>query len=413
MEKVWSLERTGDVGENDGILGRFEKGAEDAKKRKRTRECFDNGKIDKRKINGKVGKQDLSFQEKQKARVKQQIEEKNGKVKVTRKKKDQKDKLGNKCFLPVLVLEKIFSYLDWKELGRAMLVCQRWEEVGGHPSLWTQFPLQVTRQRLKNFPKFRRLDWVKTLTINLSAVRSKENFGTIIQVALGALPRLEELFILGNNCLLGTYAWKTIVKILKAGKNKLVRLGARISGPRMLNSECLYYISRCDPGTITFLKRTLEEEGTLSIYGLPGLHLTDEILETVCTSKGKYALFAFSTNLMINQGMDIRKLTCLLKDHVYYFNWFGNMMSEDSKKQEMAPLNTILDLLDRKSNGVFDTFDIPKILLLRSNWVKRLGGRAKLEALNGDVVKIVHSETGLRLGKDEEEGSEDVEEEDG
>ena len=46
-----------------------------------------------------------------------------------------------------------------------------------------------------------------------------------------------------------------------------------------------------------------------------------------------------------------------------------------------------------------------------TDWVKRLGGRAKLEALNGDVLKIVHSETGLRLGKDEEEGSEDGEEE--
>ena len=125
MENVWSLDRTEDVGKNDGLLGGFEKGMEGAKKRKRRRECFE--KIDKRKRNGKVGKQDLSFQEKQKARVKQQIEEKNGKVKVTRKKKDQKDKLGSDCFLPVLVLEKVFSYLDWKELGRAMLVCQSWE----------------------------------------------------------------------------------------------------------------------------------------------------------------------------------------------------------------------------------------------------------------------------------------------
>ena len=37
--------------------------------------------------------------------------------------------------LPLPVLEKIFSYLDWRELGRAMLVCKSWEEVGGHPSL--------------------------------------------------------------------------------------------------------------------------------------------------------------------------------------------------------------------------------------------------------------------------------------
>ena len=39
--------------------------------------------------------------------------------------------------LPVHVLEKIISYLDWRNLGKAMLVCHRWKETGGHPSLWT------------------------------------------------------------------------------------------------------------------------------------------------------------------------------------------------------------------------------------------------------------------------------------
>ena len=34
--------------------------------------------------------------------------------------------------LPVLVMEKVFSYLDWKSLRTAMLVCKRWHEVDGH-----------------------------------------------------------------------------------------------------------------------------------------------------------------------------------------------------------------------------------------------------------------------------------------
>ena len=51
----------------------------------------------------------------------------NGKVKVTKMKEDQKEKR----ILPLPALEKVFSYLNWKELGRAMLVCQRWSEVGG------------------------------------------------------------------------------------------------------------------------------------------------------------------------------------------------------------------------------------------------------------------------------------------
>ena len=34
--------------------------------------------------------------------------------------------------LPLPVLEKVFFYLDWKELGTAMLVCKSWQEVGAH-----------------------------------------------------------------------------------------------------------------------------------------------------------------------------------------------------------------------------------------------------------------------------------------
>ena len=34
------------------------------------------------------------------------------------------------------------------------------------------------------------------------------------------------------------------------------------------------------------------------------------------------------------------------------------MSSEDPEKQDMAPLNAILDLLDSNSNGAFETFEI-------------------------------------------------------
>ena len=37
--------------------------------------------------------------------------------------------------IPDLVLEKIFSHLNWNDLETALLVCHRWKEVGSHPSL--------------------------------------------------------------------------------------------------------------------------------------------------------------------------------------------------------------------------------------------------------------------------------------
>ena len=34
--------------------------------------------------------------------------------------------------LPVSVLENVFSNLNWKDLGTAMMVCRRWRNVGEH-----------------------------------------------------------------------------------------------------------------------------------------------------------------------------------------------------------------------------------------------------------------------------------------
>ena len=71
------------------------------------------------------------------------------------------------------VLEEIFSYLDWGDCGRAMQVCQRWNEVGGHPHLWANFPLQLAPYKLVNFTSIRRLDipwleWVKSVSVTLN-----------------------------------------------------------------------------------------------------------------------------------------------------------------------------------------------------------------------------------------------------
>ena len=80
---------------------------------------------------------------------------------------------------------------------------------------------------------------------------------------------------------------------------------------------------------------------------------------------------------------------------VDFLDW--DMMSEDSEKQEVAPLNAMLDLQDGKDNGVFEGFAVPKILLLKSNWVERLGGKAKVEESGGDgnVIYTAHTPTGL------------------
>ena len=92
------------------------------------------GAIKKRKRNSKGGEVGVC---KQKEGTKSEREEKIRKVKVAN--------------LPVPVLERVFSYLGWKDLGTAMLVCRRWADVGGHPLLWTGFPLHLTDPRLFSY----------------------------------------------------------------------------------------------------------------------------------------------------------------------------------------------------------------------------------------------------------------------
>ena len=170
VEKVWNLTRTWE---------------ESAKKRKWTNiECEEreSGKS-KRKRSSTIGEEDVGMPKKVR------------KVKVTKT-------------LPAPALEKVFSYLNWKDLARAMLVCQRWRDLGGHPSLWTKFPLKISGQGLKRFAKIRRLAWVRSVSVHLPKAwvdLQKEELGlsragiTGFNAVLKSLPRLEELFVYCNS----------------------------------------------------------------------------------------------------------------------------------------------------------------------------------------------------------------------
>ena len=405
MEKVWGLENK--MEENEELLRGFEKGVEHGKKRKRNEDSVEKGESGK-------------------------MENKVRKVKVRRRRK----KWSGEWSLPVLALENVFSFLDWKDLGTAMLVCKSWKEVGGHPSLWTRFPLRLTRDRLKNFPIIPRLDWVKSLDISMSiesmqlerllfhrAMRRKQVLALgllpvemfFIRALLDSFPRLEELFIFCDN-------WDDypdsrlsdfVLQFLEADNNKLVRVGTRSSYITSGDVDCCYYFSSCDVDSTTFLKRTLkkrsppEDVTLLSIIAPPGHYLTIETLETACNITRENVFF--KTNLLIDQNMDLRKLTCLLKDYICDLKW--HVQSEDSEKQKVAPLNAILDLLGSEGNGDFEALHVSKKLLLKSNWVGRLGGRAMVEARDGDVINIFKTTSGLKMGLGWEEFDSDEEEE--
>ena len=178
--------------------------------------------------------------------------------------------------------------------------------MGGHPSLWTEFPLQVGGD---TFPKIQRLDWVKSVTISLSDA-GIESLANTIQAAIDTLPSLGELFILNDKVTYYPYDnhfVSLIQKFLKTDNNKLVRVGSRgMHGNGSSSNQeyaCFYYVSSCDTDLTKFLKKTLNGKETwMSIHGLPGAYLSNEILETVCTVSG------IQTNLMIDKDMDLRKL---------------------------------------------------------------------------------------------------------
>ena len=322
--------------------------------------------------------------------------------------------------LPLPVLEKIFSYLDWKDLGTAMLVCKSWKEVGGHPSLWTEFPLKLKGfrphwTRLRKFIKIRRLGWVKSVTITLE----KRKYSLPIpafEETLKPLTRLEELFLFFRKFVHRRDIRNDFMKIQAANNNRLVRICAFY--PRLFGaSESHYFVTNCDAGTNAFIKRTLafggpKDESNILINGLTGVQLSNQVAETLCTNLKK-PISRLETNLMIDQNINLEKLECLLK-HVESLYWRIDV--KDCDNQAVAPINAILDLLDSKDHGKFLFLLLPKELLLKSNCVERLGGRANVEAFitDGSYCDIKRSKTGLKMvdEESEDEGSEDEESED-
>ena len=154
------------------------------------------------------------------------------------------------------------------------------------------------------------------------------------------------------------------------------------------DSQYTYFVGNCDAATTAFVKKTLpcEEPSFVFISGLPGVHASFEILETsIC--KNKTTPLIFQTNLMIGQDIDVLKLGELLKQHVRLFD-IRIMCEEDLENQDIAPINAILDVLGGGNTGSFLLLGLPIELLLRSHWVERLGGAAKVEAWEDKIGAV-------------------------
>ena len=332
--------------------------------------------------------------------------------------------------LPVNVLEHIFSFLDWVDLGRAMLVCQRWSEVGGHPSLWSNFPLHLSVQRMKDYAKIQRLAWVKSLTITFEQGFDFEECAAVIQPVIEPFNRAEELFVHGNVDENGEQAlprgpfFALLAATMSADSNRLARVC--ISEISSKVRENIYFLSSCDSDTNAFIKKTMvqtmvqkgngKKNDFITINGLSSVSLSYEVLETIFTMSEDFIYF--TTSLMIDKNIDTTKLKDLLKHH-----GASTFDMERVETQDVAPVNAILDLLDGQScdleeghvghDQMFTKLMLTKELLLKSHWVERLGGRRKVDDIEDedDSIVVLHDhEFGLRLKTSNPGASEDEEE---
>ena len=304
--------------------------------------------------------------------------------------------------LPVSVLENVFSNLNWKDLGTAMMVCKRWRDVGGHPSLWDGFPLQLDRQRLKNVTKIRRLDWVKTVTIQMP--EEFQDFPPLLQEVKIYLTRVEELYFFYHPSEDHTEDIEDVFTELQKAKvnTKLVRMGATATGPdNNENTENQYFVTKWDASTKAFIKKTLvhKREGDIFVYALPELQINfNEVLEFFANIANS---ISFKTSLMIGKETDLERLANLLRQHFIGLDWFGEALYlEENQKEAPAVINAILDLLDSNDRGMFESFELPTDLLMKSHCLERLGGNLWKDweetfGLNGPVVQIVPTETGF------------------
>ena len=312
--------------------------------------------------------------------------------------------------LPVSVLENVFSNLNWKDLGTAMMVCRRWRDVGEHPSLWAGFPLQLDPQRLKNFAKIRRLDWVKSVTIQMP--KEFQLFSALLQVLKIYLTRVEELYFFYHPSEDHTEDIEDVFTELQKAKvnTKLVRMGATATGPDDKgNTENQYLVTKWDASTKAFIKKTLvhKAEGMISFHALPEVQINNEVLETFANI-AKNNSIDFYTSLMIGEETDLEILSNLLKQHFIGFDW----CVDSDQKEAPAITNAILDLfeLDSIDRGkfkklvfsfLFDTASVGQRLLMKSHWWERLGGN-KSFGLN-DVVQIIATESGLKMVSEAED----------
>ena len=346
---------------------------------------------------------------------------------------DRKVKVEN---LPVPVLERVFSCLDWKDLGRAMLVCRRWEEVGGHPSLWTQFPLQLSAanlRSLKRYSKIRRLAWIKSVTIAFvkcgkdQKQKKKDKLETLnrefVLNVVTLLTRVEELIFLDDPSNPFRMPLADVFFMVQEVNKRVVRICAKrnICAKRSLKendfsitSENEYFVTNCDADTNKFIKTTVQKNNRqmiesldyhsggrpIRITGPPGVQFSNEVLETIFTIY-KYPI-KLSTSLIIGPNIDLAKLRCLLRRHVSgYLYW--NMNAEDLEKQEAAPINTILDQLAKWTHwdGNLNRVFLPRELAMKSHWLEKLGGRAKVKAADARrrQLSIIPMRSGLKLAE--------------
>ena len=73
--------------------------------------------------------------------------------------------------LPEEIMTMIFEYLSYKQLKDVVCVCKRWQMIGESPTLWSQFPLTVTKANqfeMPNILKYRRLLLLKEIHIENS-----------------------------------------------------------------------------------------------------------------------------------------------------------------------------------------------------------------------------------------------------
>ena len=155
----------------------FERGDENIKSRKRRREDYEKRQGQERK------------EERRQIKEEKRLSQKSERQRVRR------NLFPVEWNLPRLALEKVFSNLTWKDLGRAMLVCKDWREVAGQPSLWTRFPLKLCKSKLKRFARIQRLRWVKSISVDLTKRLDLKRGIAVIQDVLNSWPRAEELSI--------------------------------------------------------------------------------------------------------------------------------------------------------------------------------------------------------------------------